>query len=576
MLPARRALVSVSDKTGLEDLTRGLDRLGIEIVSTGGTLAFLRERGLPAVAVAEVTGFPEILDGRVKTLHPRIHGGILASRSVAAHAEQLAAHGIERIDLVVVNLYPFRETAAAPDAAFVQVIEQIDIGGPAMVRAAAKNFAGVAVVVDPGDYPRVLAALEEGEGVVPEPLRRRLAVKAFRHTQSYDAAIAEWLARHEGSAPGDGEPKLSAPGSGASPSPPATAGQGPGSSGEPAFPAALRLELTREMELRYGENPHQPAAVYAVAGSAGGGQASGQEGGPEGGGGGRGAGWFRVEGGGALGGFRQLGGKELSWNNLLDADAARKMAALFAEPAVVIVKHNNPCGVGRGGDLVEAYGRALATDPDSAFGSVVALNRPADGRLAEALAGLFVEVLIAPDFDADALRRCGEKKNLRLVQCPPYRPAGGEIELRAIAGGFLAQPPDSLADDPAGWTVATRRQPGDGERRALDFAWRVVRYVKSNAIVIASGDQTVGIGAGQMSRVDSCRLAIGKARLPVAGSAAASDAFFPFRDGLDVLAEAGVTAVVQPGGSKRDDEVVAAADEHGMSMLFTGIRHFRH
>ncbi|HVT16785.1 MAG TPA: bifunctional phosphoribosylaminoimidazolecarboxamide formyltransferase/inosine monophosphate cyclohydrolase [Thermoanaerobaculia bacterium] len=582
MLPARRALVSVSDKTGLEDLTRGLDRLGIEIVSTGGTLAFLRDRGLPAVAVAEVTGFPEILDGRVKTLHPRIHGGILASRSVAAHAEQLAEHGIERIDLVVVNLYPFRETAAAPDTAFAQVIEQIDIGGPAMVRAAAKNFGGVAVVVDPADYPRVLAALEEGEGVVSEPLRRRLAVKAFRHTQSYDAAIAEWLARHEGTAPGDGEATAKtnppAPRAGASPSPPPAAGPGPGGSEKPAFPAALSLQLTREMELRYGENPHQPAAVYAVAGSAGGGQASGRAGGPEGEGEGlgRGAGWFRVEGGGALGGFRQLGGKELSWNNLLDADAARKMAALFAEPAVVIVKHNNPCGVGRGGDLVEAYARALATDPDSAFGSVVALNRPADGRLAEALAGLFVEVLIAPDFDAEARRRFGEKKNLRLVQCPPYRPASGEIELRAIAGGFLAQPPDALADDPAGWTVATRRQPSDGERRALDFAWRVVRYVKSNAIVIASGDQTVGIGAGQMSRVDSCRLAIGKARLPVAGSAAASDAFFPFRDGLDVLAEAGVTAVVQPGGSKRDDEVVAAAAEHGMTMIITGIRHFRH
>jgi phosphoribosylaminoimidazolecarboxamide formyltransferase / IMP cyclohydrolase len=508
MLQARRALISVYDKRGLEDFARGLVRLGIEIVSTGGTLRFLQEKGIAVTAVSDVTGFPEILDGRVKTLHPRIHGGILADRSVDGHLDQIREHGIDRIDLVAVNLYPFRETLAS-GASFEQTLEMIDIGGPAMVRAAAKNFRGVAVAVDPADYSAVLAALESGSGIVPEELRRRLAAKAFQHTQSYDAAVAGWL--------GD------------------------------QTPSRLSLELDRTMELRYGENPHQSGAVYATAGK-----------------------------GGVLGGFMQLQGKELSWNNLLDADAARKMAALFDEPAVVIVKHNNPCGVGRGGDLVEAYRRALATDPVSAFGSIVALNRPADGALAEAMADLFVEVLLAPGFDEAARERFGTKKNLRILECPLYSPSPGEIELRPIDGGFLAQPPDAVPDDPSGWTCPTRRQPTDEERRALDLAWKVCRYVKSNAIVVANGDQTVGIGAGQMSRVDSCRLAIEKAQLPVRGSVAASDAFFPFRDGLDVLAQAGITAVVQPGGSKRDDEVVAAADENGIAMLFTGTRHFRH
>jgi phosphoribosylaminoimidazolecarboxamide formyltransferase / IMP cyclohydrolase len=534
MLPAHRALVSVFDKTGLAELAHGLQSLGIEIVSTGGTLSYLRQLGVPAVAVSDVTGFPEILDGRVKTLHPRIHAGILASRATPAHTEQLAAHRIDRIDLVIVNLYPFRETAADPAATFDEVIEKIDIGGPAMVRAAAKNFAGVAVVVEPADYTRLLAALSASDGVVPETLRRELAVKAFRHTQSYDAAVAEWLARQ----------------SAAAEAAPAAAGV--------AFPDRLAVALERTDELRYGENPHQGGAVYTVT------RATATA-----------PGAF-VAAGGALGGYRQLAGKELSWNNLLDADAARKMAAQFAEPAVVIVKHNNPCGIGRGADLAAAYERALATDPVSAFGSVIAVNGPVDGRLAAAMADLFIEVLLAPGFDDEARRRFAAKKNLRLVECPPYRPAAGEIELRAIAGGFLAQPPDAFLDDAAAWTSPTRRGPTVEERRALDFAWRVARYVKSNAIVIATGDQTVGIGAGQMSRVDSCRIAIQKAQLPVAGTVAASDAFFPFRDGLDVLAAAGVTAVVQPGGSKRDGEVIAAADEHGMAMLLTGTRHFRH
>ena len=512
MLKARRALVSVYEKRGLEGFARGLARLGIEIVSTGGTLGFLQSKGIPVTAVADVTGFPEILDGRVKTLHPRIHGAILADRSVEGHLGQLREHGIERIDLVVVNLYPFRETLAS-GASFGQTIEMIDIGGPAMVRAAAKNFAGVGVVVDPGDYAEVLSALEEGGGILPGELRRRLAARAFGHTRSYDAAVAAWLEAESGG-------------------------------------GRLTLELERTMELRYGENPHQSGALYAAYAAAGG--------------------------GGVLGGFRQLQGKELSWNNLLDADAARKIAALFEEPAVVVVKHNNPCGVGRGEDLAQAYRRALAADPVSAFGSIVAVNRPADGAVAEAMADLFVEVLLAPGFDEAARERFGARKNLRVLECPPYRPSPEDVELRPIDGGFLAQPPDALPDDPAGWTCPTQRQPTPEERRALELAWKVCRYVKSNAIVVANGDQTVGIGAGQMSRVDSCRLATEKAQLPLQGTAAASDAFFPFRDGLDVLAKAGITAVVQPGGSKRDGEVIAAADEQGVAMLLTGVRHFRH
>ena len=516
MTQPRRALLSVSDKRGLEEFAEGLVRLGFEVISTGGTKRALAARGVPVKAVSEVTGFPEILDGRVKTLHPRIHGGILADRSKPEHVAQLAEHSIAPLELVAVNLYPFGQTIAA-GASFEEAIEMIDIGGPCMVRAAAKNHAHVAVVIDPGDYPEVLAALAHGG--VDAILRRRLALKAFRHTRAYDAAIADWLERQV-----DGPP-----------------------SGSGELPARLHLDLARELEPRYGENPHQPSAVYRVAG------------GP-----------------GVLGGMRQLQGKELSWNNLLDADAARKLVALFAEPAVAIIKHNNPCGVGVGGDLVEAYGRALATDPVSAFGSIVALNRPADRAAAEAMKELFIEVLVAPGYDEEALAVYGAKKNLRVLACPPYAPSADAAELRAIDGGYLAQSPDARPDDPSSWQVATRRAPTAEERRALVFAWDVARYVKSNAIVLANAHQTVGIGAGQMSRVDSCRIAIDKAQLEVRGTVAASDAFFPVRDGLDLLARAGITAVVQPGGSKRDDEVIAAADEHGMAMLFTGTRHFRH
>jgi phosphoribosylaminoimidazolecarboxamide formyltransferase/IMP cyclohydrolase len=515
MLPTQRALISAYDKRGLVDFARGLSEMGIEILSTGGTRRVLEEAGIPVVSVSEVTGHPELLGGRVKTLHPKIHGGILADRSRAGHLTELQEHGIRPIDLVVVNLYPFQETAAS-DAPFEEIIEMIDIGGPTMIRAAAKNFRGVTVVVDPEDYPQILAALEDGDRRVPEPVRRGLAIKAFRHTQAYDAAIATWLERQSGEA-------------------------------ENRFPRQQLLNLALDFTPRYGENPHQEAGVYRLLG-----------------------------GGGVLGGMEVLQGKRLSFNNLLDADAARRMVAPFEGPAVVIVKHNNPCGVGRGEDLETAYRRALECDPLSAFGSVIAVNRPATRELAEAMTDLFVEVIVAPGFDEESLGRFAAKKRLRLILCPVYRPAAGDVELRAVDGGFLAQAPDAGRDDPASWKTVTERAPTPEEERALELAWTVARGVKSNAIVVANGDQTVGIGAGQMSRVDSCRLAVEKAQLPLEGTAAASDAFFPFRDGLDVLARAGVTAVVQPGGSKRDKEVIEAANEHGIAMVTTGIRHFRH
>ncbi|MEZ5332761.1 MAG: bifunctional phosphoribosylaminoimidazolecarboxamide formyltransferase/IMP cyclohydrolase [Thermoanaerobaculia bacterium] len=516
MLKVKRALLSVYDKRGLVELARGLSALDIEILSTGGTKRVLEENAVPVIPVADVTGFPEILDGRVKTLHPAIHGGILADRSRSSHIAEITEHGIQPIDLVVVNLYPFRETASDRQKSFEEIVEMIDIGGPTMVRAAAKNHQGVVVVVDPDDYTQVLSLLEEGDLEVPEGLRRRLALKAFRHTQSYDAAIAAWLERQ-------------------------------GASEESRLGRHLLLDLERELETRYGENPHQQGALYSTAGGAG-----------------------------VFGGFRQIQGKDLSYNNLLDVDSARRIAALFESPAVAIIKHNNPCGVGRGANLVEAYERALACDPVSAFGSVIAVNQPIDAGLAEAMADLFVEVVTAPSFSEEALAHFSAKANLRLLEAPVFSGSPRDADIRGIDGGFLAQTLDVAADDPDGWTCPTERRPTDEERRAMEFAWNVARMVKSNAIVLARENQTVGIGAGQMSRVDSCRLAVEKAQSPVEGTVAASDAFFPFRDGIDSLAAAGVTAVVEPGGSRRDDEVIAAADEHGMALLFTGTRHFRH
>jgi phosphoribosylaminoimidazolecarboxamide formyltransferase/IMP cyclohydrolase len=516
MLKAQRALLSVYDKRGLVEFARGLVDLGIELLSTGGTAKVLADNGLPVVRVSEVTGHPEILGGRVKTLHPRIHGGILADRQQSSHLAELREHGINPIDLVAVNLYPFRETAGREGVSFEEVVESIDIGGPTMVRAAAKNHQGVAIVVDPDDYPQVLAALENSDRVVPETLRRQLAIKAFRHTESHDSAISEWLDQEAANT-------------------------------QDAFPPHLHLDLKRQMEPRYGENPHQQAALYRVLGGAG-----------------------------VLGGFEQLQGKELSFNNLLDADAARRLVAAFRKPAVVIVKHGNPCGVGTGESPAEAFERALACDPTSAFGSIVALNRPANGEFAAAMKKLFVEVIVGPAFSEGATERFGKKKNLRLLKCPPFDGTATPLEIRPIDGGFVVQTQDVEPDNPAEWTCPTQRQPTDDERTAMALAWRVCRYVRSNAIVVANAQQTVGIGAGQMSRVDSCQIAIAKAELEVAGCAAGSDAFFPFRDGLDVLGDAGVTAVVQPGGSKRDQEVIDAADERGMTMLLTGRRHFKH
>ena len=515
MLPIQRALISVFDKEGLDTFARGLSAMGIEILSTGGTMKYLQKAGIPVMPVAEFTGHPEILGGRVKTLHPRIHGGILADRSRAGHLTEMQEHGIGPIDMVVVNLYPFQQTVAS-GAQFEEIVEMIDIGGPTMIRAGAKNFRSVTVVVDPSDYTQILVALENGEKQVPEPVRRGLALKAFRHTQAYDAAIASWLERQSAEA-------------------------------ETLFPRRSFVNLAQEMRPRYGENPHQDAALYRVLGE-----------------------------GGIFGGMEALQGKELSFNNLLDADAARKMVAAFEEPAVVIVKHNNPCGVGRGPDLETAYQRALACDPLSAFGSVIAFNRPADHAVAQAMTDLFVEVIVAPEFEPEARSHYAAKKRLRLVQCPVYQPADGEVELRPIDGGFLAQTADSEAIDPSTWECVSERQPTAEEMDALELAWKVVRGVKSNAIVVAGRDQTLGIGAGQMSRVDSCHLAVHKAQSSLEGSVAASDAFFPFRDGLDALAKAGIKAVAQPGGSRRDQELIDAANEHGVAMMFTGKRHFRH
>ena len=527
MLPAKRALVSVSNKAALPDFAKGLTDLGIELISTGGTFRHLEESGIPVTKVSDVTGSPEILDGRVKTLHPVIHGGILADRSRAHHLAELQENQIEPIDLVVVNLYPFQQTVATEGATYDQIVEMIDIGGPCMLRAAAKNHQGVLVVVDPDDYPQILHALQEGEGTVPEALRRNLALKGFRHTQAYDTAISNWLEE-----------------------------QILGKDDDDLYPPRLSLELHREMVPRYGENPHQRAAVYSTA-----------------------------SGSGIMGGYEQVQGKEMSWNNLLDADATRKLVSSFDEPTVVITKHNNPCGTGRaieskGETLVDAYKRALQSDPVSAFGSIIAINRTATAELAAAMADLFVEVVIAPEYEEAALERFSKKKNLRVLQCPIYSSSDREFELRAIDGGFLAQTNDVVRENPNAWECPTNLKPTEEQLRALDFVWRVSRYVKSNAIVIGGENQTYGVGAGQMSRLDSCRIALEKTAASTEGESpelvASSDAFFPFRDGLDVLAKGGVKAIAQPGGSKRDSEVVDAADEHGIVMVFTGRRHFRH
>ena len=520
MSRVRRALLSVADKTGIVELARGLAALGVELISTGGTARTLAEAGLQVREVAELTGFPEMLDGRVKTLHPAIHGGILARRDHPEHVRQLGLHGIQPIDLVAVNLYPFEQTVAKPGASFDEIVENIDVGGPTMIRGAAKNHASVAVLVDPGQYAAVLEELERTGGELSAEARRRLAQEAFRRTAQYDAAIAAWLRT-------PAAPLL--------------------------FPPILRLEAERVSALRYGENPHQQAALYRPLGA------------PLG-----------------LAAARQLHGPDLSYNNLLDLSAALGLLLEFEEPAAVVIKHTNPCGAAVGPDVAAAVERAKASDPVSIYGGILGVNRPVDVALLPALAGVLLEILFAPAFEPaalEALRRT--KKKLRAIEVPcdrrgwPPHPT----EIRGVLGALLLQEADLADLDAGACKVVSRREPTADEWQGLRFAWRVAKHVKSNAIVLSSTDQVLGVGAGQMSRVDAARLAVMRAREHghrTAGAVAASDAFFPFRDGLDVVAEAGATAVIHPGGSIRDDEVVAAADAHGMAMVLTGIRHFKH
>jgi len=537
MIRVRRALLSASNKDGLVQFARGLAELGIELISTGGTARLLREAGLVVTDVAEVTGFPEMLDGRVKTLHPRIHGGLLGIRGNAEHARQMAAQGITPIDLLAITLYPFEATVESPDATVAEAIEQIDIGGPAMIRSAAKNFAGVAVIVNPADYGAVLDELRRNAGSLSQPTRLALAAKAFAHTARYDARITGLFDRLT-SGLGQGGFRLSPLGSHVS------------------FPPLLDLRLEKLRDLRYGENPHQRAALYRDLSAPGG-----------------------------LAAARKLQGKELSYNNLLDLHAAWELVREFEEPVAAIIKHSNPCGVASALTLCEAYARARETDPVSAFGGIIAVNRPLDAPTARAIAGTFVEAVIAPGYAEEALVLLQGKKNLRLLELPLAHgsrpPASGGYpadgyEVRRITGGMLVQERDTADLDPNALTVATKRSPSETEMRGLRFAWRVAKHVKSNAIVLTEAQATVGIGAGQMSRVDAVRLAIQKAKLPTRGTVLASDAFFPFRDGVDEAAKAGVSAIIQPGGSVRDAEVIAAADEYDLAMVFTGIRHFRH
>ena len=516
----RRALISVFDKDGIVGFARELHALGIELLSTGGTAALLESSGLPVVRVADQTGFPEMLDGRVKTLHPRIHAGILAVRSNAKHMADLEAAGIATIDLVVVNLYAFARTAADPAKSVSEIVEMIDIGGPSMVRGAAKNWEDVGVVVDASDYPAVLAALR-ADGALPRAMRLALSAKAFAHSAAYDHAVAAYLGR--------------------------IASPEPGAVG--ALAESLSIDFKKAADLVYGENPHQRAAFYRDPAATG----------------------------ANLANARQLQGKPLSFNNILDFDAALSLVADLASRACVIVKHGNPCGVGLGSDPASAFATALACDPTSAFGGVIAFSDEVDAAAAEAIGSAFYEGVIAPSFSADAAAALARKKSLRLLELGPlsrYRREG--LDLRRVQGGLLAQDWDQADPPVRDGTVATTREPSDEEWKALQFAWTVVRHVKSNAIVYASSTRTIGIGAGQMSRVDAAKLGIEKSLTSLRGAAMASDAFFPFRDGLDVAAAAGITAVVQPGGSIRDAEVVAAANERGLTMVLVGRRHFRH
>jgi phosphoribosylaminoimidazolecarboxamide formyltransferase/IMP cyclohydrolase len=513
VLPIRRALVAVADKSGIVAFAGALAERGAEVVSTGNTARALQEAGVPVTLVADVTGFPEMLDGRVKTLHPKIHAGILADRRKPAHLDELKSQGIEPFDLVVVNLYPFQETVAR-GASTDESVEQIDIGGPAMVRAAAKNFESVAVVVSPDAYGAVLDELAR-DGGLSRDTRMDLARRAFHHTAGYDAAVSAWF-------DSQGDPVA-----------------------DDELPSGLAVSMEKVTELRYGENPHQRGGLYVDP-----------------------------SGPGPLGGAEVLQGKEMSFNNWLDAEAARALVSLFDRPAAVIVKHHNPCGVALADTLAEAYGRALDGDRTSAFGGIVAFDREVDGDAARAMAPVFTEVVIAPSFTDEALAVYAKKANLRVVRAPLAAPEG--LDVRFIQGGALVQDMDTIVETRSDMKAVTSTEPSEQQWEDLLFAWTVAGRVKSNAIVLVKDAATVGIGAGQMNRITSVDVASRHAGDQARGSALASDAFFPFRDGIDRAAEAGVAAVIQPGGSVRDEEVVAAAEEHGMTMVFTGRRHFRH
>jgi phosphoribosylaminoimidazolecarboxamide formyltransferase/IMP cyclohydrolase len=516
----RQALISLSDKTGALELARALAGFGIEILSTGGTAKLLRDGGITVTEIGVYTGFPEMLDGRVKTLHPKVHAGILARRDLPAHMAALAAAGIPTIDLVVVNLYPFAKTVSAADCTLEDAIENIDIGGPTMVRSAAKNWQHVAIVTDPADYAPLIAEMASASGAISAETRFRLARKAFSHTAAYDGAISNYL----------------------------TATDILGKRG--AFPDQVNMSFAKVQDLRYGENPHQQAAFYRELAPV-----------P-----------------GSLGGYTQLQGKELSYNNIADADAAWECVKTFDQPACVIVKHANPCGVAVAADTSEAYRRAFATDPTSAFGGIIAFNREIDRETAEAVTQQFVEVLIAPRVLPQAREVLSQKGNVRVLEVP-IAAGGNQFDSKRIGGGLLLQSPDTRNVQPEELRVVSRTQPSRQQLADLLFAWRVAKFVKSNAIVFCADGKTLGVGAGQMSRVDSARIASIKAEnagLSLKQSVVASDAFFPFRDGVDVVAKAGASAIIQPGGSMRDEEVIAAADEHGIAMVFTGVRHFRH
>ena len=526
MATIKQALISVSDKQGIVEFARGLAAFGVRILSTGGTARLLAENGIEVMEVSDYTGFPEMLDGRVKTLHPKIHGGLLGRRDLPEHLAKMEEHGIEPIDMVVVNLYPFTATIAKPDCTFAEAIENIDIGGPTMLRSAAKNFNAVTVITDPADYAPILEEMQAHDGSISPESNFRLAKKVFSATAAYDAAISN----HLGTFPRPDAHPL-----------------------ERIFlPETFTWQGVKAQELRYGENPNQRAAFYRD---------------------------LEINEPG-ISNAVQLQGKELSFNNILDCNAAFELVKEFSEPTIVVIKHTNPCGAASSTSLplAEILRRARACDPVSAFGGIVACNRPIDGDCAEVLSETFIEAVIAPGFDERARAVLAAKKALRLLESPPLdqRPDQLGLEIKKVTGGFLVQERDLKELSEETWLTVSERDPDDNELATLSFAWRVCKHVKSNAIVLAADNRLVGVGAGQMSRVDSVRISIMKAQVPTAGSVLASDAFFPFRDGIDEAAKAGIKAIIQPGGSNRDDEAIAAANEHGMAMIFTGTRHFKH